>query len=193
MRTNISIVEMANVYPVSADTLLLADNIEVRTGEKVLEVGCGTGYISIIAAMDGGDVEGIDINPAAIELSERNARKNNLPNIRFHLSDLFEKVATRYDVIIFNPPYLPSEEFETNTFDKCWDGGEGGREVTERFLDRVLEHLNPHGRVYLLQSSISGHERSLERLRDMGMVTKVIASKRLFFEELFVIRAMRTG
>jgi len=188
MATDITIEEWDNVYPVLEDTLLLAENIEIHSGDKVLEIGCGTGYVSITAALAGAEVEGVDINPDAVELSTKNAMLNGV-SARFFLSDIFEDVSGSYDVIMFNPPYLPSEDFEGDTFDKCWDGGNDGREATDRFLDGVCEHLNPDGRIYLLQSSLSGHETTISRLGGMGMSVEVVAEKRLFFEQLFVIRA----
>ncbi|HPR42451.1 MAG TPA: methyltransferase [Candidatus Methanofastidiosa archaeon] len=193
MATEISIEEWDNVYPVMDDTLLLAHNIEVDSGDKVLEIGCGTGYVSITAALMGGVVSGVDINPAAVELSTANARRNGISDIEFRLSDMFENVEGTYDTIIFNPPYLPSEEFSTGIYDRCWDGGREGCEVTERFIDGVMEHLSEKGKVYLVLSSLSNPSETMKRLDLMGLETEIIGRKKLFFEELFVVRSRPRG
>ncbi|MBN1786295.1 MAG: methyltransferase [Candidatus Methanofastidiosa archaeon] len=189
MERDIVYEEWDNVYPPLEDTLLLAKNIDVRPGDKVLEIGCGTGYVSIAAAMMGGIVEGVDINAAAVSLSSLNAKKNGVKNARFHIGDMFENVDGPFDVIIFNPPYLPSERMDTDIYDKCWDGGEDGREVTDRFLDGLRGNIKEGGSIFLLQSSFCDPERTMERLCSLGFSSKVIAKEKLFFEELFVIRS----
>jgi len=189
---NISIEERSTVYPVLEDTLLLADSINVRKGDRVLEVGCGTGYVSIRAALMGGKVVGVDINPDAVRLSRENASLNGIDWIDFHESDMFENVDGLFDVIMFNPPYLPSEEFQSGDYDACWDGGKGGRGVSDRFIDGLDGHLGQGGVVYLLQSTLCDPELSIRRLGGIGLEAKIVGSKKLFFEELVVIMAKKS-
>ncbi|MHC1604606.1 MAG: HemK2/MTQ2 family protein methyltransferase [Candidatus Methanofastidiosia archaeon] len=189
MKSEPDINENENVYPVLEDSLLLADSITVKKGGKMLEVGCGTGFISLKAALAGAVVCGVDINADAVKLSIENAKRNNISNVRFFVSDIFKNVKGKYDVIIFNPPYLPSENFAKSGFDKCWNGGKDGRAVTQRFIRDVKDYLNSGGRVYLVQSTLGSGSRTIEELEQMGLVTKIIASKKLFFEEIFVVEA----
>lgn len=99
----------SEVYTPAEDTYLLADNLEVKEGEKVLELGTGCGLISILAAKMGGEVVSTDITSQALECARKNARSANVEeSIDFRRGDLFEPVeGERFDFIVFNPPYLP--------------------------------------------------------------------------------------
>ncbi|MDR1832788.1 MAG: peptide chain release factor N(5)-glutamine methyltransferase [Fusobacteriaceae bacterium] len=82
---------------------------------KVLDLGCGCGAIGIALAMElpEADVTGVDINPAALSLSEKNKLKNNTNNIKFIKSDLFSALkGERYQLIVSNPPYISQKEYE---------------------------------------------------------------------------------
>lgn len=191
MVQNINIEERSTVYPVLEDTILMADSINIEEGDRVLEIGCGTGYVSISAALMGGKVVGVDINPDAVRLSRRNASLNGIDDIDFHESDMFENVDGLFDVIIFNPPYLPSEEFQSGAYDACWDGGKDGRETSDRFIDALSGHLEKKGTVYLLQSTLCDPELSVKRLEAIGLDATIMGRKKLFFEELVVIKAKK--
>ncbi len=191
MGDELTIIEKDSVYPVSEDTVLLAENIDIASGKRVLEMGCGTGYVSLRAALLGADVEGVDINRDAVALSRENARRNGITTASFYVSDMFENVKGTYDVILFNPPYLPSEDIEKKAYDACWDGGRDGREVSARFIEGVAKHLAPGGVVYLLQSSLCKPKYSISQLGSQGFKVTEVASKDLFFEELVILRAQR--
>lgn len=182
------IIERDGVYPVSEDTRLLARSIEISHGERMLEVGCGTGYISLCAATVGAVVEGVDINNEAVELARHNARRVG-SEVAFFVSDMFDAVTGCYDVVACNPPYLPSESFDTTVYDLCWDGGPGGRAFTDRFIDGVKGVLAPGGRAYLLQSSICDPWKSIRRLNENGFGVSVVGCTKLFFEQLCVLCA----
>ena len=178
-----------NVYEPAEDTFLLAETVEVKPGEVALDVGTGTGLIALIMARKADFVIGVDINPKAVELARRNAELNGIRNVEFRLSDLFENVSGKFDVITFNAPYLPGKPEEPIDF--ALVGGETGREVIDRFIGEVKSHLNPRGRVYLVQSSITGIEETLKRFEDEGFEARVISRKHLFFEDIVVIVATR--
>ena len=73
---SIDIAEDPEVYPPSDDSILLIESLDVVPGEKVLEVGCGSGVVSIHCAKNGCDVTAVDVNPRAVELARRNAGAN---------------------------------------------------------------------------------------------------------------------
>ncbi len=183
------ILDREGVYPVSEDTLLLASSISVTPGERFLEVGCGTGYISISMALRGAVVAGVDINPLAVALSRENAERCGIEGADFFESDLFSAVTGTVDVIAFNPPYLPSEDIMATGYDACWDGGPTGREVAQAFIAQCAQYLVPGGRVYLLQSSLCNPEKSQEELESRGFAVEAVGTCSLFFEQLTVFCA----
>lgn len=179
------------VYKPAEDTFLLADNLEVNEGEQVLELGTGCGLLSILAAEKGASVIATDSNPQALKCAKNNAENIEVQeNIDLKLGDLFEPIDNKkFDLIIFNPPYLPvspSEALNTN-LGRAWNGGPNGRNVIDKFLKEVKNYLKPGGRIFLIQSSLSGIEKTLEKLKeDFQVETK---SEKLSFEKLYLFKA----
>ncbi|GEM_PF-1067997 len=101
---DIDIDNRMGVSPVGKDTELIAKHAEKLMPKSVLEVGVGTGFIPIYLKTRGFNCDGIDINPIAIDCAEKNAKKNNI-KVNFYISDLFENVQGKFDLIIFNVPY----------------------------------------------------------------------------------------
>ncbi len=135
------------VYKPSEDTYLLIDLIEVEGSEEILELGCGSGIISLHCAKKGCEVLSVDKNERAVKNTKNNSQINDL-GIRVKKSDLFSNVEKKgWDIIIFNPPYLPRDPKIEK--DDRWDGGRKGDEVIIEFLRNVKDFLNEDGRVYL--------------------------------------------
>ncbi|MBP2045865.1 release factor glutamine methyltransferase [Methanobacterium aggregans] len=179
-----------NVYEPAEDTFLLASNLQTGRKDRVLEIGTGTGLIAITAAKKSMNVVATDINPHAIECASKNIITNRTYNVELRRGDLFEAVeGEKFDLILFNTPYLPTgeDEFIENELNAAWDGGKDGREVIDRFLDDLIEHLNSNGRVQLVQSSLSDNDKTLEKLESMGFEASITAKEHAFFEEIVVI------
>lgn len=178
------------VYEPAEDTFLFAENLQVGRRDRVLEIGTGTGIIAIIVSRKCSTVIATDINPQAIDCTAKNIIANKAYNVELRKGDLFEPVPDeKFDLILFNTPYLPTSEEERfdDELDAAWDGGEDGRKVIDRFLSDVKGHLNPGGRVQLVQSSLSDINETIEKLEDMGMDASVTARENCFFEEVVVI------
>jgi len=173
------------VYEPAEDTFLLAENLAVSGGEVALDVGTGTGLIALLMARKASFVLGVDINPLAVELAKENARRNGTENVEFRISDLFENVRGKFDVVTFNAPYLPGEPEEP--IDLALVGGKSGREVLDRFIEGVMEHLKPGGTVQIVQSSVTGIDETLKKLREKGLSGEVVAKKHVFFEDIVLI------
>jgi len=167
MADGIDIDVFDNVYSPREDTFLVTDNIVVTPNIRFLEIGVGTGLISIYAAQLGAVVEGTDINPAAVANAEHNARKNDIKG-NFICGDLFDGVSGKFDVIVFNPPYLPVMESDKlpKWEEKALIGGQHGVETSKRFLERCQEYMKRDCIIYLTASSLGDTKRLTERFKD---------------------------
>jgi release factor glutamine methyltransferase len=175
------------VYPVEADTLLLqeAAEEEVKDGDRILELGTGSGCIAC-SLQRFGDVVATDINPHAVAM----ARRRGLEVIR---ADLCTCIRGLFDLIIFNPPYLPTtpEERVDDWLEAALDGGRTGRSVIERFAIGVAGILSPGGRILLLVSSLSGLSAVIRIFTEEGLFCQVVKVLDLEDEQLYVIKITR--
>ncbi len=167
MPGGIDIDVFAEVYSPREDTFLVTDNIQVEPDIRFLEIGVGTGLISIFAAKQGAVVEGTDINPTAVANAKHNAVKNNV-NAQFHCGDLFEGISAKFDIIVFNPPYLPSYMGEKlpKWEEKALIGGQNGVETSIRFLEGSLEYMKKDCTIYLAASTLADTYRLTEPFKD---------------------------
>jgi release factor glutamine methyltransferase len=179
------------VYKPAEDSFLLAEAMEVQCGYSVLDLGSGTGFLGLVAAKSAGWVLSVDISPAALECTLENAQLNGASNLEARKSDLFSNITESFNLIIFNPPYLPTERNEAkDELSLAWDGGRSGRDVIDRFLAELSEHVNPGGCVVTLGSSLSDYEETISVLENSCFQISIVASKKLDFEELVVIRGI---
>ncbi len=183
-----------NVYVPAEDSYLLADNLEIKKGQSVLEIGTGSGIVAMYASRLTDDITVTDINFDACELARKNFTENGIENIEILWGNLFEVVENKkFDVILFNTPYLPTEDDEVleNTINYAFDGGLNGRKVIDLFLNEVGNHLNDGGIVQMIQSSLSGNDETLARLDEMGFIAEIAASEHFFFEDITLINAYK--
>ena len=183
-----------NVYVPAEDSYLLADNLEIKKNQSVLEIGTGSGIVAMYASKLTNKITVTDINFDACELARKNFEDNNIQNIEILFGNLFEPVKNRkFDVILFNTPYLPTEDGEVleDTLNYAFDGGLNGRKVIDLFLNEVGNHLNDGGIVQLIQSSLSGNEETLEKLDKLGFIAEIAASEHFFFEDITLINAYK--
>jgi release factor glutamine methyltransferase len=170
------------VYCPSDDTFLLIDALEVVPGDRVLEVGCGSGLVSLHLAKAGAMVTAVDVNYEAAVAAKAAASLNGL-RLEVIRSDLFQNVHGCFDLVVFNPPYLRGEG--TEVIDLAWAGGRTGTETLGRFLEQAPMHLNPAGRIVVIVSS-DMEQTPLKEMLDPFQV-KELRALHLFFEELRVL------
>ena len=179
-----------NVYIPAEDSYLLAENLEIDYGKSVLEIGTGSGIVAMYASKLTDKVTATDINFDAIILAESNFKANDIDNIELLFGNLFEPVKNRkFDVILFNTPYLPTEEGEVleDNLNYAFDGGLNGRNVIDLFLNGVKNHLNDGGIVQLIQSSLSGNDETLNKLDEIGFIAEIAKKEHYFFEDIVLI------
>jgi release factor glutamine methyltransferase len=181
-----------DVYEPAEDSFLFAENLSVQESDAVLDLGTGSGILAVLSAKKADRVVAVDLNPFAIRCALQNAKLNCVKSkISFLQSDLFTALHAnaKFDLILFNAPYLPSEEGEDSTWiGRSWAGGVSGRKVVDQFIAEVPFFLKPRGRVQLMQSTLTGLEESLSKFHENGLEASVKAEQQLpFFETLTLI------
>jgi len=184
MKQNSMKYDPEQVYQPEADTYLLYEAVqaEIRQDDRVIEIGTGSGYIG--SHLSGyGSLVVTDINPHACLA----AREAGLEVIR---CDLLDGIRGLFDLVIFNPPYLPTnaEEKIDDWFEYALDGGPDGRLVITRFVEDVRRIMVPGGRVLLLVSSLTGVQAVLDLIQKHSFKGEIVAKRQVFDEWLYVIK-----
>ena len=170
------------VYSPSDDSFLMLEAISSfpLKEKEVLDLGTGSGVLGLYAALQGAIVTISDIDEVAVKCATKAAQSLGVKCNKV-VSDLFMKIAGKFDVILFNPPYLPSQ----STVDRTIDGGRDGVIVADRFLCGLDEHLKADGVAFLLLSSLNNPAALLDGHREFTY--SVVKKCPLFFEELQVL------
>jgi release factor glutamine methyltransferase len=163
-----------DVMPVKRISHLLGEAVigEVSGGDRVLDMGTGSGVNAILAARNGAQVVAVDINPHALTAVRANAVSDR---VEVRQSNVFSTVDEVFDLIVFDPPFRwfpPRDLLEAAMTD------EGYRAMTT-FFRQAREHLAPGGRM-LIFFGTSGDLAYLQRLVDeTGFSSEVVARDEL--------------
>ena len=193
---HIAVIE--DVYPPSEDSYLALSMLKQlmegefrnRKGLRVLDLGTGTGILGINLALYA-NVEYVvlsDISESAVRNANLNAKNNSsalhtIPHII--QSDLFSEIAGRFDLIIFNPPYLPeSGEIADRKIAIQMESGPGGNETIRRFLKTAPEHLAPGGKIITVSSSLADSKELHEIISALGLEMEKAEKLHIFFEDI---------
>ncbi len=183
------------VYPPAADTYLLLDTITIKPTDSVLDVGCGAGLATLVAASRALRVVSIDISLLAVRNTSANLRKNGLGhNVAIVQSDLFKGLsnAAKFSMIMFNPPYLPEDDMNTE-MDHALVGGEDGSELTERFVNEASSHLVEDGILYVIVSTLEDTDAIIRTFNENNFQVEQVNETPLFFEKIQVLKGIFKG
>ena len=167
-------------YPPSEDTFFIADYIENEKGKCALDVGTGSGYLTQLLSKNFSFVVGTDINFEV--LKSQTYKTKNI--ICCHGTDALK---IKFDFIVCNLPYLATDEI----FDVATDGGAEGFEIPKKIFDSVHNNLKANGKFIFITSSLSNYQKLIEYAQKLGLNTRILARKKLFFEELILVESIK--
>jgi release factor glutamine methyltransferase len=184
MARSVRIITLPGVFQPHSDARLLAAAMRERglaVGVRVLEVFAGSGAIAVAAAREGAcEVTVVDVSRRALLSAWINARRNGV-HLRMRRGDLFAPVAgERFDLILANPPYVPSpgDALPRAGAARAWEAGGDGRLLLDRLCAEAPAHLSTGGTLLLVQSSVCGERATLDRLEAAGLHAERVAAER---------------
>lgn len=162
--TDVELEAYPGVFMPSTNGLFYARPIRIASGERVIDIGTGSGVLAIAAAKCGARVCATDTDPRAVAAAERNAALNGV-EIDVRVGDLFGDCAGPFDVILANLPneivaasyrrYLRPEDVRT------FAGGEAGNEHLIALLDSASALMSPQSRLFLGVHSLTDYHATL--------------------------------
>jgi release factor glutamine methyltransferase len=164
-------------------------SLEDLNGKYVLDMGCGSGVVSVFAASKGAKCLAVDVNPVSVKAAEENAAQNNFnEKIKAIQSNLFENISTdeKFDTIFFNPPYYDKEP--VSDFEKAFFAGSKFR-VIKDFLEGTKNHFTQNGFIYFITSSDLKLEIFLDILRAQGFEFNIVKKVNTLFETFYITKA----
>jgi len=165
------------IYPPSDDTFLLIDSLPRSLHNKsVLEVGTGSGTVAKTALEKGAS------SVLATDSSLDAAKTAKKLGIEVIVGDLlaFLNENAKFDLILFNPPYLASDKADSIR----WTGGKGGWEISYKFVLQCKSHVKKGGRMILVASSLT-NKALVRNIKRSGLSISTIKKKSFFFETLY--------
>jgi len=183
------------VQPPKAGSLFFCRALDVRPGERVLEIGAGLGLAAVLAARAGARVVATDVVPAAVEAIRANALLNGV-TVDARLGDCYAPVTgERFDLICSNAPQMPTPPGaeRDDPAAAADNGGPDGWAVLDRIIAGAPAHLVPGGRLVFSIFAFLGLKAAFARLEAAGLAPSVLSREvqpfpRLGYERLEHIR-----
>lgn len=182
------------VYRPQADTWLLADALRsarIQPGAAVLEIGCGTGALSILTARTRPrSVTAVDVSRRAVWTTRINTLLRGLA-VQVERGDAFDRMAGRqFDLIVANPPYVPGPpKVPTRGKTRAWDAGVDGRALLDRLCANAPALLTAGGTLLVVHSALCDVDTTLHQLRGGGLKAAVVTRAQVPFGPVMRDRA----
>jgi len=167
-------------YTPAEDTFFFAEYLKDEAGQSALDIGTGSGYLAKILSSKFSHVVATDIS-----FSTLRDQKPKLDNCI--CCDAAEPILGKFDLIVCNLPYLPSEEITDITI----DGGKDGFEIPQKIFKSALNCLKDNGKFLFLTSSLANFKKLIEFTQRLGFDVNVVGRKKLFYEELILVKAKK--
>ncbi|WVQ93922.1 hypothetical protein IAU59_001000 [Kwoniella sp. CBS 9459] len=197
-----------HIYEPAEDSFILLDALEIDaedirsfTPTVCVEIGAGSGiasaFLSNLIGRDESLVLSTDINPYACKATLRTAGANNmtLNPIRCNLvTPLSARLRNNIDIMVFNPPYVPTDLQELNATQSerdiggAWAGGSDGMEVTNILLRQLPDLLSSGGKLYLVAVAQNKPGQIIQDMQQIGLLAEEVIRRRAGREHLSVLR-----
>ena len=169
-------------FTISTKLLLEYLDDENLRNRSVLELGAGTGIISVRCAQNGAEVTASDISLAAIENVKLNANRTGV-DVEVIYSDMFDDIPSKFDLVIINPPYYPKNP-ETEA-EKAWFCG-AEFEYFKKLSNQLKSHLSDNGKAIMILSEDCEIELITQILKQGGLTIQPIKEEKRFGEKNFL-------
>ena len=167
-------------YPPSEDTFFLADYIKNEKGECALEIGTGSGYLAALLEKSFSLVVATDLVFNVLKKHEYFMTNN----VCCHGADAINQ---QFDLVICNMPYLNTDDVS----DVRTDDGKDGFEIPIKIIDSAKSQIKPGGKFIYVTSSLSDFKKLISYTKLEGFDVSILAKKKLFFEELILVKAVK--
>ncbi|HSB57731.1 MAG TPA: HemK2/MTQ2 family protein methyltransferase [Nitrosopumilaceae archaeon] len=167
-------------YLPAEDTIFFANYIAHEKGTNALDIGTGSGYLAKVLLPNFDLVVATDISYDSIRKAHQDIENCICCNAA-------EAVGIDFDLVICNMPYLPSEEI----VDETVDGLHEGLDVPLQIIKSAKNVLKRNGKMIFLTSSLANYEKLIDLTNSLGFQVKIVATKKLFFEELILVEAVK--
>ena len=167
-------------YPPSEDTYFLEDNLVNEKGTNALDIGTGSGYLTRTLSQNFLQVIATDIDFNSL-INQNKKAQNRI------CCDAAESLCCKFDLIVCNMPYLQSDSID----DRKVDGGKEGIEVPLKIIKSAIRCLDESRKMLFVTSSLSNYEKLMAEAAKLGLDLKIVARKKLFFEELLLVQATK--
>jgi HemK-related putative methylase len=173
------------IYEPGEDSYLLQKYVDQYSKvDSVLDMGTGTGIQGLTASKYATNVLSVDVNPEAVKQTKTLIEIEKKKNIKILESDLFSKIPKqKFDLIIFNPPYLPKHKHVDNI---ALVSGKRGVDTTLKFMDNVNEYLTTNGKILLITSSLASQSLLDESIKTNLLEKKELEKIHVFFEDIIL-------
>jgi release factor glutamine methyltransferase len=171
---------MPGVFRPRSDSWLLADLVRdiARPGDRVLDPFTGSGVLAIAAAEAGAAATAVDVSRRAVACARVNARLNGV-SLRALRGDMLAPLnGERFDLIVANPPYVPSAELPPRGAARAWGAGPDGRALLDRLCREAPARLLPGGSMLIVHSSICDPAATERALADHGLAVETVERRR---------------
>ena len=167
-------------YPPSEDTFFLADYIKNEKGECALDIGTGSGYLAALLEKSFSLV-------VATDLVFNVLKKHEYFTANSVCCNGADAINQQFDLVICNMPYLNTDDVS----DVRTDGGKDGLEIPIKIIDSAKSRIKLGGKFVYVTSSLSDFKKLISYTKLEGFDVSILAKKKLFFEELILVKAVK--